>query len=236
MSKPVRPTDLGTILGIWAHPDDETYSMAGIMAAAVANGQRVVCVTATKGELGSDSIPPEELAPLRAAELEEALGILGVTEHIWLGYPDGGCADLDPTGPVARLVDIINTVQPDSILGFGPDGGTWHPDHIRTYDWTRDAIKQSGTAATHYSNTSTPEGIAKILEWVPIEAIMMTDQDPVLIPREDCQLYFEVTGELLELKFKALKAQTSQTASFIAMVGEEKYREALAEEAFVLAT
>lgn len=26
---------LGTILGIWAHPDDETYLSAGVMAAAM---------------------------------------------------------------------------------------------------------------------------------------------------------------------------------------------------------
>ncbi len=43
---------LGTILGIWAHPDDETWSSAGLMAMAADNGQRVVCVTATYGENG----------------------------------------------------------------------------------------------------------------------------------------------------------------------------------------
>lgn len=231
----VQPHDLGTILGIWAHPDDETYGMAGIMAAAVANGQRVVCVTATKGELGSEEIPPEELAPLRAAELEKALGILGVTEHVWLDYPDGGCAAIDPEGPVDRLVEIIEQVKPDSILGFGPDGGTWHPDHIATYEWTLAAIAKSGRSVQHFCNTSTPEGIAKILQWVPVESIMMTDQAPVLFAREDCELYFEVTGELLKLKSLALQAQESQTAGFIAMVGLEKYEEALAEEAFVRA-
>ncbi len=28
--------DLGTILGVWAHPDDETYLAGGMLAAAVA--------------------------------------------------------------------------------------------------------------------------------------------------------------------------------------------------------
>ena len=45
--------DLGTLLGIWAHPDDETYLAAGLMAQAVRDGRRVVCVTATRGEGGS---------------------------------------------------------------------------------------------------------------------------------------------------------------------------------------
>lgn len=40
--------NLGTILGVWAHPDDETYLSAGLMASAVRSGCRVVCVTATR--------------------------------------------------------------------------------------------------------------------------------------------------------------------------------------------
>jgi hypothetical protein len=42
-----RISALGTIMGIWAHPDDEAYLSGGPMALARANGQRVVCVTAT---------------------------------------------------------------------------------------------------------------------------------------------------------------------------------------------
>lgn len=230
-----RPEDLGTILGIWAHPDDETYCMAGVMARAVENGQRVVCVTATRGELGSDVIPPHELGPIRETELETALGILGVTEHHWLDYPDGGCADLDPAGPVARLVELINEVQPDTVMGFGPDGGTYHPDHIATYKWAAAAIAESGLPITHYCNTSTPEGLSKILEFVPIEAIMMTDDEPVLYKREECDFYFEVGAALLERKVQALLAQPSQTKVFIDMVGIDTFTLGLGEEAYFLA-
>src|SRR5687767_15747549 len=41
---------LGTVLGIWAHPDDEAYLSGGLMAMARDHGSRVVCVTATRGE------------------------------------------------------------------------------------------------------------------------------------------------------------------------------------------
>ncbi len=34
---------LGTILSVWAHPDDETFTCGGILATAVKNGQQVVC-------------------------------------------------------------------------------------------------------------------------------------------------------------------------------------------------
>ncbi|HXV94036.1 MAG TPA: PIG-L family deacetylase, partial [Pseudonocardia sp.] len=46
--------DLGTILGVWAHPDDETFLTAGLMALAREAGNRVVCATATRGERGTD--------------------------------------------------------------------------------------------------------------------------------------------------------------------------------------
>lgn len=45
-------SELGTILSIWAHPDDEAYLCGGIMAMATEAGSRVVCATATRGELG----------------------------------------------------------------------------------------------------------------------------------------------------------------------------------------
>ena len=82
---------LGTVLGVWAHPDDEAYLSSGLMAQAAASGSRVVCVTATRGEGGSldpERWPPESLGDIRAAELQRCLSLLGVEEHIFLELPD----------------------------------------------------------------------------------------------------------------------------------------------------
>src|SRR5688572_29231575 len=100
---------LGTILSLWAHPDDETYLAGGIMAIAAAQGQRVVCVSATAGERGTDdpvSWPPERLGRVRQWEASAAMAILGVADHRFLGLPDGGLAGLDPDGPVRFLAKI----------------------------------------------------------------------------------------------------------------------------------
>ena len=91
--------DLGTILGIWAHPDDETYLTAGLMAQAVRDGRRVVCVTATRGEGGSmdeERWPSATMGEVREAELMRCFEILGVTEHHWLDVPD---VDMDTPLP-----------------------------------------------------------------------------------------------------------------------------------------
>jgi len=44
---------LGSLLAVWAHPDDEAYLSAGLLASAVRDGRRVAVVTATRGEAGS---------------------------------------------------------------------------------------------------------------------------------------------------------------------------------------
>ena len=85
---------LGTILGIWAHPDDEAYLSAALMAEARDAGQRVVVVTATDGELGGDG----PVADWRRREAVESLAAVGVTDHRWLGFRDGQCADVEFRG------------------------------------------------------------------------------------------------------------------------------------------
>ena len=66
----------------------------------LADGHRVLLVTCPRGEMG-DIVAKERdtpynhrrLAELRAVELENAMGELGVTEHHWLGHGDGACAE-----------------------------------------------------------------------------------------------------------------------------------------------
>ena len=58
---------VGTLLGVWAHPDDEAYLSAGLMALARRGGERVVVVTATAGEHGTDDPDPVAAGPPRPA-------------------------------------------------------------------------------------------------------------------------------------------------------------------------
>src|SRR5438105_4312929 len=129
----------GTMLGVWAHPDDEAYLSAGLMAAAVRDGSRVVCVTATRGELGSwdeERWPTATMGSVREAELLRSLSILGVTDHRWLDYHDGGCAEVPFDEGVERVLAIVEEVQPRSVFTFGPDGMTGHADHKAVSAWT----------------------------------------------------------------------------------------------------
>src|SRR5829696_4794729 len=111
---------LGTILGVWAHPDDDIYLSAGLMGLGVERGERVVDVTATRGEGGSlddERWPPSSMADVRTEELLRSLEILGVEEHRFLEGP----VDVDMRTPLdeagaAQVREIVADVRPDTVL------------------------------------------------------------------------------------------------------------------------
>ena len=139
-------TALGTVLMVWAHPDDETYLAGGLSAALTDAGRRVVCVTATRGEAGGTTAG---LAQIRTAELEAALKLLGVEEHHWLDYPDGGCASVDDDKAAARIRAVVDDVRPDTVVTFGPDGFTGHPDHQAVSRWVDLAVSGTDVRVLH---------------------------------------------------------------------------------------
>lgn len=242
MKQLITPQDisaLGTILGIWAHPDDETYGSAGVMAAAVANGQRVICITATKGEAGvrdESRWPSDKLPDIRAAELIDALKILGVTEHYWLGCHDGDCRNVDSDKMVAHLCHMIDTIRPDTILTFGPEGLTGHPDHQTVSLWATTAAARSNLDIAVYHLVELQENYDKIMKSADkeLDIYFNIDRPPLKNP-EDCDIYFCMTPELQEKKHQALLAMPSQTEDMMQYFGDELYRQAFRCECFVKA-
>jgi LmbE family N-acetylglucosaminyl deacetylase len=230
-----RVNDLGSILGVWAHPDDEGYLSAGIMATAVRRGHRVVCVTATRGEAADpDRWPPSELARIREAEIRECLTILGVTEHRWLDYADGSCADVDPDTAADRISAIIDEVRPTTVLTFGPDGQTGHPDHRAVSEWTARAVARASSAPALYFSTNST-GWAERWETLGLETnVMMGAETLPRTPAHELAVHEVFDGELLDLKERAMCAQATQVLELRDAVGPEVFRELLREEAFRL--
>jgi LmbE family N-acetylglucosaminyl deacetylase len=170
-----------TLMSVHAHPDDETISAGGVMAKAVAQGRRVVLVTSNRGEQGEIVIKEldtpdnhRRLGELRAAELEAAMGELGVTEWETLGYRDSDMmgrpgnndprsfwqADLDEA--TGRLVWLIRRYQPDVMTTYNSFGGYGHPDHIRVHDISIRAYERAGDPAWY------PKQLENGLEpWAP---------------------------------------------------------------------
>jgi LmbE family N-acetylglucosaminyl deacetylase len=228
---------LGTILGIWAHPDDEAWSMAGIMVSAVMNGQRVVLVTATPGDAGETSDeskwPKSNLGEIRKAELAESLKIMGVTEHYWLDYKDGTLAQAESTEAVSQIKSIIDHVKPDSLFTFGADGITGHEDHKTVRRWT---VEANNRKLPIYQATEATEKFDAIsAECHKLLNIYFNIDHPDTKPIANMDLCFTLTPELLEIKLVALRAQASQTAKmFNSDIGCDFIEKQAATECFML--
>jgi LmbE family N-acetylglucosaminyl deacetylase len=210
---------LGTVLAVWAHPDDEAYLSAGLLNTAVREGRRAAVVTATRGEAGSwdeTRWPAAGMGGLRTKEMEASLAVLGVTEHYWLNYVDGTCAKVDDSEATARVAAIIAEVQPGDILTFGPDGQTGHPDHLAVHRWTTAAFEQAAPsgARLHYSVVAAGP-IEEHIDWLR-EINVFDANSPVVAQADELSVNLALTPELLQLKTKALEAHASQFGPLVA--------------------
>lgn len=224
-------------MGIWAHPDDDTYSMGGIMAAAIKNGQKVVIVTATRGEAGvqdESRWPAERLGDIRSQEMAKALSLLGVNDHHWLDYPDGGCLQQDIESATDRIAELISHYRPDSIMTFGPEGMTGHDDHKTASKWAGLAVKKAGAKSKIYHATQTQDQYDAMLEADKQFNIFFNIDRPPLCSPAECAIHFELDNELYNLKLAALKVMESQTEGMFKVFGDT-LKISLGTEAFIQA-
>jgi LmbE family N-acetylglucosaminyl deacetylase len=149
----------GRLLGVFAHPDDETFGIGGTLALYARRGVETHVVCATRGEVGE---APSDLrgfatkAEMRTGELECAAKILGLTSVRYLGYRDSGMPGSEhnahaqatvaaPLAEVARKIAWhMRDTRPQVVITFDPIGGYRHPDHIAVHQATREAFRLSG--------------------------------------------------------------------------------------------
>ena len=226
---------LGTILGVWAHPDDESYLSAGLMAMASAAGHHVAVVHATLGEHGTPdpvAMPPDRLGELRRHELARALTIVGAAEHHQLDHPDGGCQDSDLNLATEAIERIIEKVAPDTIVTFGPDGMTGHPDHRAVSAWTTHAWRRTGRRARLLFAAVTTDWAT---EHRALNARLGAFPSgwPLAVAPDAVALRLVLSEAVLDTKLAALSAHRSQTTPLVEAAGAEAYRRWWSTETFV---
>ena len=231
--------ELGTVLGVWAHPDDDIYLSAGLMAAAVEAGQRVVDVTATRGEGGSmddEKWPPATMGDVRTNELLRSLDVLGVKEHHFLEGPVDIDMDtgLDPAG-ADQVRQIMEEVDPDTVLTFGPEGMTGHAAHKDVSRWAGDALAEVAKPGARLYHAVFPRSLAD--EWLKKLAPfnIFRPGTPNVVPDETIDLHFELPSELLDRKIASIKEHASQIEALYEVFGDQGFRRFMATEGFVLA-
>lgn len=226
---------LGTIMGVWAHPDDESFMTGGLVSIAAANGQTVICVTATKGELGiqdESKWSAEKLADIRAAEIADAMKILGVKHHHFLGYTDGSCNQASASEAVGKITELIEKYKPDTLVSFPPDGGTGHPDHICASGWALEASKNTG-AVLCYAVDLEDQYRKYARELDKKFNIYFNLDTPARASLEECDILLELTPGIAKQKCRALQAMPSQTGRMFEEVGFLKMCEAMSVEGYI---
>lgn len=153
------------MLLVHAHPDDETIGTGATMAKYAADGAHVTLVTCTLGEEGEILVPELEhlaadqtdgLGQHRIGELSDAMQILGVHDHRFLGGPgrfrDSGMMGVasneradsfwraDLLEAARELVPVIRETRPHVVVTYDDFGGYGHPDHIQAHRVTHYAL------------------------------------------------------------------------------------------------
>lgn len=228
--------DLGTVLTVFAHPDDETYLAAGLMSALVDRGNRVVAVTATAGERGTDQPwrwPPDRLRATREWELAGALAVLGVREHRLLGFGDGELHHLPLERGGAVVADLLDEFRPDTVVTFGADGVTGHSDHRAVAAWAARAVSQCVRPPRLLAAALEAGFSAEFAALHEELSVFMDPAAPAPVPLTDLELHLELSGTWLDRKIAALRCQATQTASIETAMGEDTFRRWVAVESFV---
>jgi LmbE family N-acetylglucosaminyl deacetylase len=140
------------VLGIFAHPDDETLCAGCALAKYASSGAEISVVALTKGGAGqirdASAATRATLRAVRERELEAAGKELGLTLTRCLDHPDGGLADVDDGILFEQASELLDEFDPDVVITFGPDGFSGHPDHV--------AIGAAVTAACFERRSTAP--------------------------------------------------------------------------------
>lgn len=181
------------MLLVHAHPDDECIGTGATMARYVDEGVGVTLITCTAGEMGEVLVPELEhlafenqggLGERRRAELDDAMEVLGVTDHRFLGgfgrfhdsgmawhedghaipaeaIPDNAFWTADLNEAADELVTVIREVRPQVLVTYDEFGNYGHPDHIQAHRVAMYAA-QLAAAPSYKLHLGEPHDVAKI--------------------------------------------------------------------------
>jgi LmbE family N-acetylglucosaminyl deacetylase len=190
---------LERVLVVISHPDDGEFGAGPTIARMAADGARVDYVVTTDGSKGTEDpdVRPEQLATTRMAEQRAAADILGVTDIVHLGYPDGYLQPtLDLRRDITRQIrrfrpDLVITQNPQRRLDHNPYIG--HPDHLATGEATLASVYPAARDHLHFPELWTDErlepwkvrqvlltGVEEPNLWIDIEATFETGLASIL--------------------------------------------------------
>lgn len=197
------------ILAIGAHPDDIETSCGGTLAKYAKMGHKVFTATATNGNVGSATLPMEEIAAIRKEEARRAAAHIGA-EYICLDYDD----EMFFEDKAARLafIDLVRYCKADVILTHNPED--YNPDHELTSKIINDIavmipVEKIKTKSPAYDK------IPIIAYFEPVNGLGFTPTD-----------YVDIT-DTMEIKMAMCREHRSQVSWM-----QDNYKETMADQDF----
>ena len=151
------------LLAVFAHPDDESLACGGLLAWCASLGVRVSLLCVTHGEHGQRHVPGgpaarTQVRDVRARELADAAGVLGIGEVTILDHADGMLPWVSTRQLEADIRAVMRRTVPDVVVTFGADGLYWHPDHIAVHERTTAVVATLGDDAPALYYVTIPAG------------------------------------------------------------------------------
>lgn len=193
-------------MSIQAHPDDQEFSIGGTLAKWARAGCEIISVLITSGDSGSNDTSKgadykPELARLRETEQLAANQILGVTQTVFLHYPDG---ELEATMELRKeLTRLIRRHKPEVVFAGNPEAWFYgneyinHPDHRAAARAATEAVFPSAGSRLMFADL-----LAEGLEPHEVKRLYVHGI-------ENPNTWVDIS-ETIDLKVKALQQHASQ--------------------------
>ena len=217
----LQPTDIERLLVVMAHPDDVDFGSAGTIATLTEAGVDVTYCLVTDGNAGGSdrTVSRTDVAALRRVEQTAAAAVVGVTDLVFLGHPDGRVvADLVLRCDISR---VIRQVRPQVVLCQSPDRNldrifASHPDHLAAGEATVSAV---------YPDSRNPFAFPELLQ----EGLEPWDVSEIWLSAHPTSTEFVDVTEHIDRKFLALRCHVSQLPDPDGM--ETRFRQLMAANA-----
>ncbi|MBT3273955.1 MAG: PIG-L family deacetylase [Spirochaetales bacterium] len=128
-----------SIVGVFAHPDDE-IPICGLLRRAQESGDHTHLICATRGGRNRNPhvVTCDDIVAIRTEEYQRVCSAIGA-DHSFLDLPDNGANQWDELDAEQRLINELVRIDPDIVIAVDR-GGTSHPDHMKISDLTTSAF------------------------------------------------------------------------------------------------
>ena len=124
-------------MGIFAHPDDESFGPSGTLYKAAQTGTDVHLLLITDGSAGQNTADVSDLGSLRVEEWRQSAKLIGATSTYSFGYKDGELNNNKYVEVAEKIFNEIRAIVATynkpimlDFMTFDQSGITGHIDHI----------------------------------------------------------------------------------------------------------